>query len=56
MSMAKAVLVRIWYEDEDFEDADAQKYIEALLEEMENRSLRNGYPIEIELIKAKEED
>jgi ketopantoate reductase len=38
------------------EDADAQKYIEALLEEMENRSLRNGYPIEIELIKAKEED
>jgi nucleoid DNA-binding protein len=47
MKMAKTVLIRIWYEEEDFKDMDAEKYIEALLEKIEEQSHKNGYPITI---------
>jgi hypothetical protein len=45
MKMAKTVLVRIWYEEEDFKDMDAEKYIEALLEKIEEQSHKglHGY-------------
>jgi nucleoid DNA-binding protein len=46
--MAKAVLIRIWYEEEDFQDVDAEKYIEALLEKIEEQSHKNGYPITLQ--------
>jgi nucleoid DNA-binding protein len=48
--MTKTVLIRIWYEEEDFEDIDAEKYIEILLEEIEEQSHKNGYPITITIV------